>query len=202
MSLVTNTIYVISKRLKCVLPWFRGFYMILLVYVCGGCWSTQSPRKDQSTEFRRNSCHGPWLTWLLCKAMLAPTWELKALPQSHESWPTFWHGFCPRLLWVWRDPTSSIICVQPGFFPHRFCYPWDWYHITQTASKHSNGTSPVYRWCDCELNLHWELPSHIWSEQTQFQGVKGCEGEMGRVEVGKGDGWRVSEHDDHLSCRG
>ena len=27
----------------------------------------------------------------------------------------------------------------------------------------------------------------------QFQGVKGCEGEMGRVEVGKGDGWRVLE---------
>ena len=147
--------------------------------------------------------HG-WLG-LLCKAMLAPTWELKALPQSHESWPTFWHGFLSKTVMSLREnPTSSHHLCSAGFLP-----PTDFVTreidiiLPKQQGKHSNGTSPVYRWCDCELNLHWELPSHIWSEQTQFQGVKGLRREKWEeLKLGKAMAGGSSEHDDHLSCRG
>lgn len=96
----------------------------------------------------------------------------------------------------------------PGFFiPHRFCYPWDWYHITQTASKHSNGTSPVD---DAIANKtstgNFPATSKIREQFPSSKELKAAKEKWEELKLGKamaGGSWRVwSEHDYHLSCRG
>ena len=181
-------------RFTMIYHYLGGFYWSMFV---GVAIDRHNLHVKIKTEFRTISCHG-WLGFFVKRYSL----EYESWPQSHLLLATFWHWFCPRPvnLKSLNGPCAlHHLCTGAGFLhpgPQISCNTRDSDVDIPSTLWHANRAIEHPRFTDdvSELNFHWkDSQPHLVYSETHFQGVRGREGEMGRVEAGKGagDGWRV-----------